>query len=434
MTNLATLFPSVTVRDVYTPGTWKFTGAERWYDTVYTGAGNQITLVARFKRATFAGATAQEGIVRGFGNNYSQGALFCYSTTFTTTTRQGCFRFLVQSTTGTILCDLFTEPDIWMDDEWHTIVASYDGTAGTAVMYIDGVAAIDATNAEHTLTTGTPRGGSNDFVVGDAITTSFYPYAGHIGYIGFCETYVTDWTLFMEPDGSPKKIDEVNWTEFNGVQPLYWSEHGELIKGNKGSGGELVRSANCVLSDAPVTRSGILTYPNSISTEEYAIVNPSAEDGDYTTGWTLNACTWGRSAVQATPHEGTYIWYIGNALSGHIYQDILAVSNGVTRGKIDGGGVLLLAGYHGASYNGQDNSRMQVDFYDGTPGSLISSLDTGYLAPWGNSSGTPIWQPMVVQGIIPVGTVTLRLNLLNYRRNGTACNGYMDSVFMRAHY
>ena len=168
---------------------------------------------------------------------------------------------------------------------------------------------------------------------------------------------------------------------------------------------------------------------SGLDPHEYAIVNPGAEDGDYTTGWTLGGGSWLRRSDFGPYVDGSYLWAVGNAASGNIYQDLPAVAGNISRALIDTGKVLMVGGCWMASYQGDDLSRVTIDFYDGLPGSLISTLDSGYVAPEGNLTSN-IWVESKITGIMPAGTVTLRMTLWGKRKTGAYCNTHMDLAFM----
>lgn len=164
---------------------------------------------------------------------------------------------------------------------------------------------------------------------------------------------------------------------------------------------------------------------------DYTITNPGAETGDMT-GWTASIGV-GMEATQTglTPHFGSYHFGGGNYVEVESYQDITAVAGDITSTLIDSGNVILRLIYWGGSYISQDQARMYLKFYDGSPGSLIT--DTLNTQPGYGCHGYSTWiYHDIFYRMLP-GTRTIRMYMGAYRRNGTYNNGHIDDIELKAH-
>jgi hypothetical protein len=428
MTKTSDLFPALVATDVYTPVRMKFDGVNDKFENLSVNVtGNKCCVVARFRIAEYADATSRQLCFVWAGSQERPGLSFYASNHATTDYRNKC-QIYVDNSGGTTVCRLVSKNEV-CDNEVHTLFFQYDGDAGTAELIIDGQDADDTGNAQRVapVTATLSTSVSADVLVGEGWGGSeFWP--GEIGFFGLHNTAGLDWTDFMEADGTPKKIDETSWAEW-GSQPLAWNEHGDMPN-NKGSAGNFARSSSPVITDESVILAGV--QPGSMDPYSYTIVNPGAESGDYTTGWTLGTGGWLRRNDFSTAYEGSWYWAVGNYSGGSIYQDITAVAGDVTRAAIDAGQILILGSCWCASYIAEDQCRITIDFYDGTPGTLISTLDTGYFAAHGDGVSNT-WIESKLSGVMPANTVTMRLTLWGQRQNGTYCNNHMDMPSITAY-
>ena len=209
MTNLTDLFPAV---PTYTPAMMQFDGSTGYYNKAsLTTVGNKVSFVARFKHASFLGAAKEQRIIGLYDSSY-RGLVTSYSSDYTTTARRSLLSLIVQNSAGSTVCRVFA--NIAVDDNnTHTLLASYDGDAGEATMVLDGVDVLDTGHAEHTLTTGTLETGSMSAEVGRFNAGS--EYLGDIGFVGYRDAYLTNWSDFFYTDGSPRQLDTIGWTQWN---------------------------------------------------------------------------------------------------------------------------------------------------------------------------------------------------------------------------
>lgn len=224
--------------DYYLPGMMTFDGSTGYFSkTGITVTGNKTTFIAQFNRASFAGGADER--IGGVSASQYRGLLIVYPSDFATATRRLKLSFLVQNSSGTAVCRVFSS-NIVVDGDDHTLLAAYDGDNGTAQLYVDGVSVLDTGNPEHTLTTGTLGTASAKAAVGADPTGAFNLFDGDIGYFGYEDQYLTNPLDFMTADG-PKQLDVVGWTEFGG-QPTVFNQYGNTAEFNLGSAGNMTKN------------------------------------------------------------------------------------------------------------------------------------------------------------------------------------------------
>lgn len=228
----------------YTPAMMEYGGVSDYYSkTTPSFTGNKVSFVCRFNRASFSG-TGEERIAGVYPANGWRFLVRVWADAHATTTRRRKLSLFAQSSTAITICNVFSS--IVVDDgENHTLLTAFDADNGTAVMVIDGVDVLDTGNAEHTLTTGTlATAAAGDLEIGRQTSN---PFTGSLGFIGYDDQYLTNWSDFMYAGGRPKEQDESAWANSGfGSQPLYWNEHGYMLD-NKGSVGNLTANGTIVV-------------------------------------------------------------------------------------------------------------------------------------------------------------------------------------------
>lgn len=221
----------------YLPAAQIFDGSTAYYNLSHTSSGNKVTFVCRFFLAAFGGDTNMSLFRAQSSTPRVRLAILVGSSANATAGFQNKLRMAVENSAGTTICRLISTSSV-VDNGWHTLFCSFDGDAGTATFYIDGANADDTGNASRVApTTGTlGSGASSAFYVGSNQVPSLF-WLGAIGYVGFKEAYLTNWSDFMRTDGWVKKINEVAWTEWSG-QPILWNPHAQMSY-NLGSGGNM---------------------------------------------------------------------------------------------------------------------------------------------------------------------------------------------------
>jgi hypothetical protein len=142
----------------------------------------------------------------------------------------------VKNSAGAVVCK-YVSSTVLTDGADHVAFAAFDGDAGTAVLYVDGVDEDDTGNAERvapsiqTLATST---GNSTAVASASATAASFPFGGNIGYCGYRDAYLTNYTDFMD-GSSPKQLDESGWTEW-GAQPASWNAEGTMTVNNGSDG------------------------------------------------------------------------------------------------------------------------------------------------------------------------------------------------------
>lgn len=129
--------------------------------------------------------------------------------------------------------------------------------------------------------------------------------------------------------------------------------------------------------------------------------------------------------------EGDYFyWGGGTGASFTISQDI-DVSTGDTAAAIGGGAATFsLSGFFSSYTNQGDNATITAQFLGagaselGVSGAIGGSDALLNTDPFGN----PLWGYEVVNGIVPVGTQTVRISILSTRLGGGYNDAYVDLV------
>jgi len=226
----------------YNPAVMRYDGVLGRYELLTTTyIGNKVTAVCRIKADTVTGA-AYRYLMRVNGTTGKPRlSLLVADSDNADAAIQNKLRFRCVNAAGAELCNLMST-DIVTDGEYYTVFASYDADLGTATFYINGADADDPAYAARVLTTGVLEAATSD---GDMLLATSIPgggllYQGDMGYVGYRDVYLTNWTDFMENDGTPKELDEVTWTEW-GTQPLFWNDEGEMTV-NKGSAGNMTQN------------------------------------------------------------------------------------------------------------------------------------------------------------------------------------------------
>jgi len=239
----------------FTPAMMQFNGSSGYYSDLFTSSGNKVTNVFRFKRASFTGnAVEAPFFVRGPTPFRVRAGFYVYSSDYATAAYQSKLSFQIQNSAGTNICQLYSSAVV-CDGGVHTVFASFDGDAGTAVFYIDGINADDTGAAGRVApTTGTLQtGASSIFNVGENAAAASLYFEGDIGYVGHRQAYLTNWSDFMYSDGLPKALNESTWAEWGGgssasplPRPLYWHEGG-YMQGSLGAEGAMTANGAIVM-------------------------------------------------------------------------------------------------------------------------------------------------------------------------------------------
>jgi len=228
----------------------KFDGGTGFYsDVTVTYSGNKSTLVGSFKIASFAGDVVQYLQITIGSGGKPRGAILAVSNNFSTLpNRRDKVQFFVFNSAGASACVLIS-PIGYLNGELHTVFAAYDGDAGTASFRIDGVDADDTGNADRVVpVTATLDAGAGSYYVGST-SGGLNKLTGSLGFTGYDDTGGLTWSNFMQTDGTPKPLDETTWSQWGGVQPLFWHEAGKMDE-NKGSAGAMTKNGTITLASA----------------------------------------------------------------------------------------------------------------------------------------------------------------------------------------
>ena len=237
------------VAPTYNPDIMQYDGTTGYYNKAYTSSGNKVTAVVRFKGASFTGGSSKFILRIDGPTNNQRISLFAIASDHSDPDKADRIALQVRNSAGTIICYLWGADGAYLDDTLHTAFLSFDGDAGTATFIIDEVDADDTGNADRVApTTGTLDAGANSSAVVGAIEGGGNYWDGQIGYFGYKDEYLTNWSDFMSGN-QPKQLDEVTWTEWSG-QPLYWNAIGTMTT-NLGTAGNMTQ--NGTITQVPAT-------------------------------------------------------------------------------------------------------------------------------------------------------------------------------------
>lgn len=219
--------------DFYAPEMVDVDGASSFFIGGKTFAGNKRTVVARINRDSWTTAPSGDAgyeilftTATALFGGQADVRLQLFASDYTDAERRNKLQAYVRNSGGTIVCDLLTDVDV-CDGNDHVIFFSYDGDAGTALLYVDGVSADDSGFTTRTITTGTlsTSGMAVIACAGTFPLISDYGFEGQFGYFGFHDVYLTNPTDFYHPTNGLQELDEVTWTEW-GTQPAIWNQSG----------------------------------------------------------------------------------------------------------------------------------------------------------------------------------------------------------------
>jgi len=226
---------------VYTPAMMQFDATSVYNSaSVASGSSGQATLVARFNLASMPASTGAQYIARLTGNTANYAAIILSGGNHADPNIRNCINFIVWDSGSTIVCRLFSDLGVDMTNTDCTVFASYDSTTGNAVMRINGKSEDITHPARVTPVAATLASGSGVSYIGNLGVGEAFPCEGEIGFVGMDDSYLTNWSDFMQADGSPKELDETTWTEW-GAQPLFWNHHGDMTN-NLGSAGDMTKN------------------------------------------------------------------------------------------------------------------------------------------------------------------------------------------------
>jgi len=232
---------ALTAADFYTPAMMEFDGSTGYYSQTAdfnTVNGWTVTGRIRWDGGTILSAGGfNRNIMLVQGTAYTKLGLSIVNDEVGDE-RSGTLSISSQSTTGSALATCYSN-QIVSDGNVHTFFISYDPATAALVFKIDGADALNTGATGHTLTTGTITTGSNANYIG-ALTGSSRFFDGNMGFLGLRGAVLTNWSDFMQADGSPKALDESTWTEW-GAQPVLWNEHCDMVN-NLGSAGAMTKN------------------------------------------------------------------------------------------------------------------------------------------------------------------------------------------------
>jgi hypothetical protein len=339
MTSLTTYFPPITAGDFYTPAMMKFDGSTGYYaNSTFTTSGNKVAGLVRFKHPTFLTATTVVKYALDVrGPSYFRCVITLQPSDAVAEIANKAIVY-VRDTSNTDLCKLLTTIDV-VDGTLHTIGFSFDGDTGTASLVVDDptVSADDTGYTDRVApTTGTVDfGASSRFYLGTNVAPSAGRYFdGEIGFVGYADAYITNWSDFMDPQGNPKDIEDNLSTVWGGT-PLFWNQYGDM-ENNLGSAGAMTRNGSIVVSDDGTTGSSYALSATAVASD-IASGKTAWVNGQKVTGSSLAVPKNDRTLIQ---------WDAGAGVAGAFTpaESDMYLGSGVTLEDVTGGDIFVRDG------------------------------------------------------------------------------------------
>lgn len=165
---------------------------------------------------------------------------------------------------------------------------------------------------------------------------------------------------------------------------------------------------------------GVISSSGGSAPTPLAITNPGAETGD-TTGWTSTTGTLGVLGSPTLPHTGSYYFTGGSGNATTIAHQDIAVPTGL-ESAVDAGTISADLSWWQNSFAGNDQGKMQLQFFDGSMVQQGSTVNGVLAAPvsWTNYS--------LASTVVPATTRTLRIIQVMVRNAGAYNDAYIDDI------
>lgn len=153
------------------------------------------------------------------------------------------------------------------------------------------------------------------------------------------------------------------------------------------------------------------------------VINPGADTN--VANWTNDLGTVGRRTASPAPHSGAGYFFGGTTAECRCHQDI-AIPGGNTA-QVDTGSMLARVRWYQAGFDNTDTdeAEMEIEFFDGSPGSSLGARQSFGLC---NMRGATGWILRERHVAVPTLTRTIRLYMHMLRHAGTNCDGYIDDI------
>lgn len=151
------------------------------------------------------------------------------------------------------------------------------------------------------------------------------------------------------------------------------------------------------------------------------LTNPAAESGS-TTGWTVEAGSFGVRSASPNPYAGSYYFYAGNTTPSVMRQRVDLVALGWTTTDLDAETVFATLSVRVAGYDGsQDPTQIGLRFLNGSLATIVED----YAEPWTTSQ---TWDLREYVRHVPVGARYVDILLKGVRSLGSNNDAYFDEV------
>lgn len=233
----------------YFPAMMKFDGTTGFYNSgVITTSGNVVTMVVRFKVGAIGDGDNHYMFMINGAVGVHRCVLWVDGDSHATADRRGRLIFNCRTAASTSIAFLASNIAV-TDNVVHEALGAYNATTGAAVLLLDGVNVDNGSFSQRVLTTGTLAVGASsraDVGANGSIPNRYFP--GHIGRVGYRDVHITDQTLFVHPDGSPKNIESTLNTVWGGP-PAFWHESAKMDE-SVGSAGVMTKNGSIILAPA----------------------------------------------------------------------------------------------------------------------------------------------------------------------------------------
>jgi len=223
-------------------------GGLNGYQMEYSPTGQTVSVHGIFRTAPFTNSGINKVIFRAYGGggttNHRLTAIVSPSDYSDATARN---KLLVSglNSTGAVILNLCSLMEV-TDNRYHSFCASYDATSGAFTFPVDMVPVDDTGWASRVTSTGTLGTTANSiFTIGMAALDGTQHFPGEISFLAHRSAYyVSDWTPFFFPNGQPRRLDMVGWTQW-GTAPGVFNPNGDN-EANMGGQGPHRRVGNLV--------------------------------------------------------------------------------------------------------------------------------------------------------------------------------------------
>ncbi len=161
---------------------------------------------------------------------------------------------------------------------------------------------------------------------------------------------------------------------------------------------------------------------SALANSSNLILNPGNEallvEGEIPNWQEITGTNWRQRSSDPQPYEGSAYFFAGAESLAELQQD---VDVSVYAAAIDAGTQSFSFTGYVHSWAGLDTSRIVLEYLNVTKDNVLSSFDSGELAP-------TAWQAVSDTRLAPAGTRYIRVRLISNRHMGNNNDGYFDAL------